>query len=507
MRFPATGLTLAAVAAADSISDDGRSPRERRSGSFVAGLRSVLTGPGLRAFRLLFATRLIGQFGDGAFQAALASFVVFSPQNEPNAGRVAAAFAVLLLPFTVVGPFAGVFLDRWPRRQVLIWANLLRGALVLLVALAIGAGAPQWAYYTGALVVVSVNRFVLAGLSASLPHTVPAEQLVTANSVCPTAGTLIATAGAAVGFVAHAVFSSGTAATVASLGSVAGLYALAALAAAGIARPLLGPDGIPGIGAWEAMRSVARGLAEGARHVSSRPRAGRALLAIAVSRFCYGAVTIITLLLCRNYFNNPADSNKGLAEFAFAVGVSAVGFGAGAVVTPFVTRRIRLQLWVAICLVASGVAELAGGYPFRPAALFAGAAVLGLTSQSQKISTDTLVQTSIDDLFRGRVFVYYDMLYNGAFVLAAAFSAASLPSTGHSYTVVTAVAALYAAAGLWYALRELRPGSRHAEPDSGAEPRPDAASDSAPDSADPASAAPAASPRPAAGPPTTRAAR
>lgn len=485
------------MAGPGSISDDGRRPGrlgERRSGSFVAGLRSVLTGPGLHAFRLLFATRLIGQFGDGAFQAALASFVVFSPQNEPTPGKVATAFAVLLLPFTVVGPFAGVFLDRWQRQQVLIWANLVRSAMVVLVAVSIGSGAPEWTYYTGALVVVSVNRFVLAGLSASLPHTVPPEQLVTANSVCPTAGTLISTAGAAVGFVAHALLSSGTAATVASLGSVAGLYALAALAASGIARPLLGPYGIPQIGAWAAMRSVARGLREGARHVAGRPRAGRALLAITVSRFCYGAVTIITLLLCRNYFNDPADPNKGLAEFAFAVGVSAVGFGAGAVVTPIVTRRIRLQAWVTLCLIASGAAELAGGLPFRPVPLLAGAAVLGLTSQSQKISTDTLVQTSVDDVFRGRVFVYYDMLYNGAFVLAAAFSAASLPPTGRSYTVVVVVAVLYGATGLWYALREGRSAGR-AGPEPGAS------------STDPASASPAAPPHPAAESPTTRAAR
>src|SRR3712207_7345465 len=43
-----------------------------------------------------------------------------SPQRAADPVDVAAAFAVLLLPYSVVGPFAGVWLDRWSRRQVLV---------------------------------------------------------------------------------------------------------------------------------------------------------------------------------------------------------------------------------------------------------------------------------------------------------------------------------------------------------------------------------------------------
>ena len=44
-------------------------------------------------------------------------------------------FAVLLLPYSLVGPFAGVLLDRWRRRQVLLWANVVRTVLALVVSL------------------------------------------------------------------------------------------------------------------------------------------------------------------------------------------------------------------------------------------------------------------------------------------------------------------------------------------------------------------------------------
>src|SRR5699024_9272271 len=58
-----------------------------------------------RDFRKLFAVRLVSQCGDGMFQAGLATLFFFSPESMATAGAVAAAFAVLLLPFTVVGPF------------------------------------------------------------------------------------------------------------------------------------------------------------------------------------------------------------------------------------------------------------------------------------------------------------------------------------------------------------------------------------------------------------------
>ena len=85
-------------------------------------LRSVLAS---HDFRRLYSTRLAGQFGDGLLQSALATFVLFSPERQPDAVRVAAAFAILLLPYSFIGPFAGVLLDRWRRRNVLVRANLI----------------------------------------------------------------------------------------------------------------------------------------------------------------------------------------------------------------------------------------------------------------------------------------------------------------------------------------------------------------------------------------------
>jgi len=76
-------------------------------------VQSALRSPD---FRKLLWIRLCGQGGDGIFQAALVATVVFNPDQQNTAKGLLAASAVTILPFTLLGPFVGVFIDRWPRR-------------------------------------------------------------------------------------------------------------------------------------------------------------------------------------------------------------------------------------------------------------------------------------------------------------------------------------------------------------------------------------------------------
>ena len=76
------------------------------------------------------------------FQAALGGAVLFNPERQADPLAVAAGLAVLLLPYSIVGPFAGALLDRWDRRRVLIVANLrARGADRSVVA---ASWSPGW---------------------------------------------------------------------------------------------------------------------------------------------------------------------------------------------------------------------------------------------------------------------------------------------------------------------------------------------------------------------------
>ncbi|WP_017600704.1 MFS transporter [Nocardiopsis lucentensis] len=416
--------------------------------SFFGDLRVVLRGP---RFRRLFGTRLVSQFSDGVYQAGLAGFVFFTPEQHTSAGAVAAAFAVLLLPFSVVAPFAGVLIDRWPRRQVLLLSSLAKAALAALTAVLVSDGEGP-AFFVAALLVLSVNRFFLSGLSAGLPYVVPRDKLMMANAVTPTSGTVAsflgAGTGAAIGLVGgEAALGTGLILFAAALGFVG---------AAGVSLTLeyreLGPhlEREP-----EAVRAavanVVRGMVDGLRHVWHRPAPRDGLLTIGGHRVLFGVATLITLLLYNNTFT--AGGVAGLAGFSVAMGLSAVGFFLGAVATPWATARMSPSAWIALLLAVAAVALVTFGLPFSPALFPVAAFVLGLVSQGVKVTVDTLVQRHVDDAYRGRVFSVYDVLFNATFVLGAALTAGLVPPSGVSVPVVSGVAAVYLAMAAAWAAR------------------------------------------------------
>jgi MFS family permease len=405
-----------------------------------------------KRFRQLFLVRVASQFTDGVFQTALAAYVIFSPEQQPSPGAIAGALAVVLLPFSVLGPFVGVFLDRWSRRQVLAWSNFVRVGLVLVLALGVAAGLRGAVLFALILVCLSVNRFLLAGLSAALPHVVVPEDLVTANAVTPTAGTMAFLGGLAVGTAARPAWSAvGIDGDVGVLLTAALLFGVAGALALPIPRDLLGPDFDPSRPAVrEHVRHVAVGLVDGLRHLAERRPAASGLAAIGAHRFFYGITTVALILLYRNYFHGPDEAEAAFADLSLAILVSGAGFLAAAVLTPVVTERVRQRTWVLLLLVGAAVVQLfPSGLYTRPALLVA-AFFLGLASQGIKISVDTLVQIHVEDAFRGRVFAVYDVVFNVAFVAAAAVAASVLPEDGRSHAVLAAVAVGYVLTAVAY---------------------------------------------------------
>ncbi|MEV7992970.1 MFS transporter [Streptomyces sp. NPDC086077] len=404
----------------------------------VRDLRVLLR---FRNFRRLLAVRLLSQGADGVYQVGLATYVVFSPERQTSPAAIASAMAVLLLPYSLVGPFAGVLLDRWRRRQVFLYGNLLRALLASATAILMISQVPDWLFYVSALCVTAVNRFVLAGLSAALPRVVDEDRLVMANSLSPTAGTLAATAGGGLAFVVRLVLADSDAAVV-LVG--AALYLCSALASLRMGRELLGPDRTlvrPRLRA--ALSGTTRDLVAGLGHLAApaRREAAWALASMTLMRFCYGALTVMLLMLCRYAFSSNTDD--GLALLGLAVGVSGAGFFAAAVLTPWAAGRFGPGRWIVVCAASAAVLEPALGLPFATGPTLVAAFVLGLTTQGAKISTDTLVQSSVDDGFRGRVFSLYDVLFNAAFVAAAGVAALMLPPDGRSVPLVLTVAAIY----------------------------------------------------------------
>jgi MFS family permease len=405
-----------------------------------------------RWFRRLFAVRVSSQLTDGVFQVALASYVVFSPERAPGPGAIAGALAVVLLPFSALGPFVGVLLDRWSRRQVLVWSNLARVGLVGLLAAAVHGDLRGPALFGLVLACLSVNRFLLAGLSAALPHVVEPDELVTANALTPTLGTLAFLVGLGLGGAVRLGYDRlGADSDVGVLLTAAALYGVAGGLALRIPRHLLGPDlddVRPAV--REALGHVTRGLVDGLRHLGQRRPAAYGLTAIGAHRFLYGISTVSLILLYRSYFH-PDDADAAFAGLSLAVGVSGAGFVTAAVLTPVVTPHVGQRTWVLGLLVGAALTQAFPGALFTEPAVLVASFFLGLASQGIKIVVDTLVQTHVEDVFRGRVFSLYDVIFNVAFVAAAAVAALALPDDGRSYVVLGAVSLGYLLTAGWYA--------------------------------------------------------
>ncbi len=443
----------------------------RRTGSsFVAELRSVLQE---RHFRRLFSTRLISQTGDGVFTAGLGSYVFFNSTTFPNPASAAGAFAVLYLPYSLIGPFAGVFIDRWSRRQILVWSALLRTAFVALTASLVASGNLGAPLYASVLLVLGVNRFFLSSLSAALPHVVAEDKLVMANSVSPTAGGIMAAVGGIAGLGVHVATGGGRTGSAVTLLVAGCCYLLAGLVARTMPRPLLGPSHQPGeqqpgrvLGEFAA---VLAGLAAGARYMLRRRGPAAALGATGGNRFLYGILFLMSILLYRNYFYRSAGANTALSHYTVLVIASALGYACAALITPRLTKVLSKPAWVTVLLAAGALIAGPLGETFSQVAFLVVGFGLSLVGQGIAICATTILQEEVDDDYRGRVFSFYDMTFNITFVAGAALSAAFMPVTGRSAVIVGLVAAGYAitAAGYWLAGRHPSREGGEGQPPSG----------------------------------------
>jgi MFS family permease len=439
----------AATGAADPEGDKGR----RRS-SFWTDLKSVLAEAG---FRKLFAARLVSQTGDGVFNAGFSAYAFFSAQSFPNPAAAVYAFTVLYLPYSLIGPFAGVFIDRWSRRQIVVYGAPIRAAMVAVAGFVVLGGQTGVPLYVSALAVLGVNRFFLSAVSAGTPHVVPEDKLVMANSVGPTSGTIVGFAGGVVGLGVHLITGGGLAGSAAVLWFAGACYVVAGLLGTRMAPGLLGPGATarrakkPATLASD-LGDVAAGLTDGLRYLNRKRRAAYGLAAVGVHRALYGTLLVEALLLYRNYFFHGGNGNKALGHATLLVITSAVGFGLAAVVTPEGVKRVTKDQWITAWLAIGGIAMLLLGPTFNQVTYLVVGFAMGLSAQCVKICVDTTVQQTVDDAYMGRVFSLYDMLYNVAFVIGPAIAIPFLPESGKAYPVVITIGVLYLAAGFGYAM-------------------------------------------------------
>jgi MFS family permease len=412
----------------------------------------------VRTLRRLVYVRVLCAFGDGAFQGALAVLVLFSPERQTKPADIAAGFVVLLLPYSIVGPFAGALLDRWSRRRVIVWANLIRCALVGVVALQIAADLPNIVLFVTALLIMGVGRFVGSGLSASMPHTVAKDSLVGANALATTSGAIATAVGGGYAIALRGLLGDSHGRVAIVTATVLIFYLGAALIAMRFRLMELGPDETDEPA--QTMRAVLQGFASGLHHVLQRPTVGLAVLVVMAVRFCFGLCTMVVLLLFQKHFiEGTWVLRPGPAGIAEVLAVGALGVFSGAVVTAPVVRRLGRTRWLVILLTLAAVLVLVFGGLFTIWSTLVTTFAVGFAYQSSKVCMDSVVQADSDDAYVGRVFALYDTANNLSYVLAFCLGVFIVPPEGDGLGAVILVASVFLVTGWgfgWAMMRLMR---------------------------------------------------
>lgn len=389
-------------------------------------------------FRRLFAVKLTTQISDGCLQIAMASYILLSPVDQPDARAIAAALAVTLLPFSVIGPFVGVVLDRWNRRQVAVVTDLIRVAIALTLALLVGSGVrAAWSTTTLLvlmLVAMSLNRLLMAGLNASLAHTVERREYLLANSLIAPLGPLGVAVGAVVAMIVRLMGGSFLAPhhADAAIFVLSGIgFTVSVVLALRIERTALGPR-VPRTGRFSDALANLRGAVG---HLRQHRTVWTALVALGLQRTVYGLVMTAVILIHRNHLNAPDQVGTAIAQLGVWVTASAVGYLLASPTTPLATNRVAVRTWMVAMLVLCGVVQLSIGAIFQHLPLVIASFLLGWASQSVKNCADTTAHAHIADQWRGQVFTVFDMVFNTTLVLGAVSAAILLPPDGASHPV------------------------------------------------------------------------
>ena len=406
---------------------------------------------GNRDFRVLLAARLASQLGEGAFLAVVLDTVVFLPESQSSLRGFALATVLTLLPFSLLEPFAGVFVDRWPRRPILVTLPLVRAGAALLMI----PGLATVAVYAGTLVVFSANRLFQATSSAVIPRVLGAADepeperapldgdesgpqprpsddslLFSANLIAAVAGTVALFGGLLAGGVLAG--ESGTPVAIA-LTWVA--WAASSVLSARLSSAL--PPRKPATGALRGrLAAVAGDLADGFRRIAGTPAALAPILTVAAGQFLQMLAVATTLVVITE------SLGAGLVTFSGFVAVGGVGVFVGFLTAGPMRARLTNELLIGVAFVLSGLALLPAVVALGAVTLTIGAVFLGASYGWTRVPADTLAQRALPDRYRGRVFTAIDLGFNTARVLGALAAVIVVPLLGPQ-TTFAVVAVLF----------------------------------------------------------------
>jgi MFS family permease len=385
------------------------------------GVRDVLRIPD---YRRLFAGQVVSDIGDG-----ITLFLVLLVINDLTGGSTIAIALMAIaeaVPAFTVGLVAGVYVDRWDRRRVMLASDLLRAVIVLSFALVQTVELLPLFYVLG-FVQASIATFFRPARGAMLPHIVPAEGLASANSLAQASQVIGSVIGTGIAGLIFATFGNGLAGF--AIDSITFLVSFALIAGISSEAGRVTAERK----AAAAGESVLGGVAAGLRIIRRSRLLTGVVLATGVTMLGLGAVNVLFVpLLVNDLGVDPAW--MAAIEFAQTAAMILAAF-----TVAFLARRLSPTTIISLGLGVIGacIGLVAGVSAVWQVILILFAVGMALTPLQAMVQT--VVQTAAGDATRGRV----------VSVLQASISTASVASMaiGGVLGTVIGIRAVYLVAG------------------------------------------------------------
>jgi MFS family permease len=148
-------------------------------------------------FSLLWFAQVISQFGDRLVQMALIALVYTIAPGSTF--QLAKLLTVTIIPVFIIGPVAGVYVDRWNRRKTLVICDFLKALLVFGISFFLVARQSLIFVYLLIFLVFCISRFYVPAKLSIIPDLVKPKNLLIANSLANTTGMVAAAFGFGLG--------------------------------------------------------------------------------------------------------------------------------------------------------------------------------------------------------------------------------------------------------------------------------------------------------------------
>ena len=344
-----------------------------------------------RNFRLLYVGQTISQLGDWFNAVAIFALLL---DLTGSATAVAWMMIVQFLPVALVGPLAGVVVDRMDRRRLMIATDLMRGSLVFALLL-IHRADQVWIAYVVMAVIVGAQAFFEPARTATIPNVTSPEELLPANALSSATWSAMLALGASVGGLVTALAGRNVAFVVNALSFFASAYFI------GRTRYDSTPPPAPRLNGFLALTGISD-LIEGARYVRRRSHVA-ALMLVKAGWGLAGGVLLLLTIFGQRVFPLAGGSAAGIGVL---YGARGVGAGLGPIALRWILgqepRRLRLSIGPAYFIVGVFYVGLAAAPTLWVAALCVLCAHVG--GSILWVFSTVLLQLEVPDRFRGRVF-------------------------------------------------------------------------------------------------------